>query len=516
MAQQSFSSDSSVGRIAKNGVFIASQFGIYTLAGFFFIPFLVRQYGAGLYGLIALAGFLTQYVGLISHCVGNSIARYLNVSLNRDSGDEANEIFSTALVANAGFILVQIPFFALGIWKLHWLIDFPKEVAGDFRILVVCNVLVFFTSIIAGVFRTPIQAANRLDIISTIDTVRMSLRLLLLYLLIKNIGAKLWIIGMVDLSLALLNFILLTHLYRKMARHLNFGWRYVTRKWVRPVMNMAGWSIMTTLGGYLLVRTDVWMINRFVGKEMAGIYAAILVWPNFLKQVSKRLATVLAPVYLIDYAKGNSDRVARVGLSAAKLLGCMVALVAGTLFVFAEPLLSLWLGSASHIHATLLRIMIVYLAYTIGENVLWQIFVALNKVHFTGVVNLCAGIVNIVLSIVLIIMGYGAVGVAIASAVAMLLASAVAIPYGVCHALHVPYRAVIWNYVYATLLMLLSSGAAIAALRLADTSYMLSGAVFSVILSAGLLLSYRVMLSDYERTLIHRFVKRAFQLLRSR
>ena len=136
---------------------------------------------------------------------------------------------------------------------------------------------------------------------------------------------------------------------------------------------------------------------------------------------------------------------------------------------------------------------------------------ALNKVHFTGVVNICAGILNIVLSAILIFMGYGTIGVAIATAVAMLLASAIAIPYGVCRALHIPYRAVIWNYVCATLLMFLSAGAALAGLRLMDASYIAAGAVFGSILLAGLLLSYGVMLSNDERMLIRRLAKRVVQ-----
>ena len=172
--QEKFKSDSSLGRMAKNGVFVSFQFALYTLSGLLFIPYLYRKYGAGVYGLIALAGFLTQYVGLVSNCVGNAIARFLNISLNQGNWKEANEIFSTALVANVGIILLQLPIYALALWKLEWIIDFPPEVAADFRVLVGCNVVVFFISILAGVVRTPIHAANRLDLSSILDMILVS------------------------------------------------------------------------------------------------------------------------------------------------------------------------------------------------------------------------------------------------------------------------------------------------------------------------------------------------------
>ncbi|RLA19214.1 MAG: hypothetical protein DRQ56_05880 [Gammaproteobacteria bacterium] len=506
-----FHSDSSSQRIVKNGIFTAFQFGIYILSGIFFIPFLLRQYGSGTYGLIALAGFLTQYVGLLSRCIGNSTARFLNIALNKKDWKQANEIFSTALAANTGFILLQLPFFALGIWKLEWIIDFPPEVALDFRILVVCNVAVFFASLLSGVFITPIQAANRLDISATLDAIRLSLRLFLLFVLIKSVGAKLWLIGVVDVGLALAYGIVVFFLRRRLAQELVFKWELITKKWVRPVLNMAGWTVIATLGGYLFVKTDVWMINRFVSKEMAGIYAALLVWPNFLKQVSNQLASILIPVYLIDYAKGNSERVAVLSLFSAKLIGCFVAISAGGLCIAAKPLLELWMGTGAEAYVLLFRIMILYLTYTIGESVLWPIYITIDKVHFTGMVGLCAGVINIIASLILIRAGFGALGVATATAFSMTLAAGIAIPLGVCREFNIPYRTVWWNYLCATLLLFVSLGATAAAFFVLEYSIVYACIIFIVLLAGGVALVSHILFSDVEKSMFRRLLQRVFK-----
>jgi membrane protein EpsK len=496
-----FHSDSSAKRIAKNGAFITIRFGVYTLSGILFIPFLIRQYGSGTYGLIALAGFLTQYVGLVSRCVGNSTARFLNVALNQNDWKQANEIFSTALMANLGFILIQLPLFALGIWKLHWLIDFPPEITQDFRILVTCNVAVFFTSMLAGVFMTPIQAANRVDISSTIDAFRLGLRLVFLYVLIKHLGAKLWLIGVVDLVLASTYGAVVFFLRRRLAPDLVFKWKYVTKNWIRPVLNMAGWSMVTVLGSCLFVKTDVWMINRFVNKEMAGIYAALLVWPNFLKQVGKQLASVLTPVYMIDYARGDWQRVARLSLSGAKLLGCFAAVIAGFLYVVADPLLRLWLGEDATQFVSLFRVMTLYLTYTIGSSVLWQIYITLNKVHFTGIVNIATGVINILVSMVLIRMGFGAMGVAAGTVFSVVLASTIAIPLGVCHEFKVSYNVVWWNYICASLVFFISLLSTASAVVIAQFSRVGSAFTLIILLLAGLGIASKVILSGTEKAI---------------
>ena len=507
-----FHSDSSARRIFKNGVFTAVRFGIYMLSGIFFIPFLVRHYGTGTYGLIALAGFLTQYVGLVSRCVGNATARFLNIALNQHDDQQANEIFSTALIANLGFIILQIPWFVVGIWKLDWLIDFPPEIASDFRFLVACNAGVFFISMMSGVFSTPIQAANRLDISSTLDGLKITIRLCVLFILIKSVGAKLWLIGVVDLSLALVNLTAVYFMSRKLARDLVFRWRHVTRKWVKPLLNMAGWSIVTALGGYLFVKTDVWMINRFVNKEMAGVYAALLVWPNFLRQLSKQLASILAPVYMIDYARGDIARVARLSFSSAKLLGCFVTLLIGGLFVLAEPLLDIWLGSGASVYVPLFRVMIVYLAFTIGEGVLWQIYTTLNKVHITGTIAVISGVLNIILSLSLIRAGFGAMGVAIGTAISIGLSSGLAIPLGICREFKLPYKTIGWNYTCAALMFPVSFVPTTAALYILDTSLAGAIGVFTVLFSGGLLLAMKVILSDAEKL----YFGEAIQKLRTR
>ncbi len=509
-----FHSDSSARRMVKNGIFTAVKFATYTLSGVLFIPFLVRQYGSGTYGLIALAGFLTQYVGLVSRCVGNSVARFLNVALNRDDWQQANEIFSTALVANAGFILVQIPLFVLGVWQLDWLIDFPDEIAFDFRILVVCNIASFCISMLCGVFQTPIQAANRLDLSSTVESVSIILRLILLFTLILTVGPKLWVIGVVDLGLTLCRSVVTYALYRRLARDLVFKWRYVSRKWIRPVMNMAGWAIITALGGCLFLKTDIWMINRFVDKEMAGIYAALLVWPNFLRQISKQLASVLAPVYMIDYARGDMARVASLSFSSSKLLGSFIAMLVGGLFVLAEPLLVLWLGAGAEAYVLLFRIMMIYLVFTIGEAVLWQIYITLNKVHFPGIVSVTTGVVNIVISMWLIYAGFGAIGVAIGTAIASILSSALAVPLGVCREFKLPYKTVWWNYTCAALMFLVASVPVAVALYIEKTSRVGALLVFMILFSGGIFWAKKVILTVSERTLLSSAVQKALGALR--
>lgn len=445
-----FKSDSSVKRIMKNGVFAALRFAVYTVSGIFFIPFLIKQYGSGTYGLIALAGFLTQYVGLISGCVSASVTRFLNIAMNRNDWRQANEIFSTAIIANVGFILLQLPLFVFGVWKLDWLIDFPAEIGLDFRILVVCNIALFFINILKGVFFTPIHAANRLDIGEKFEIVSQLLRLGLLFGLITGIGPKLWIIGVVDLGLSLIFFAIgLSIFHRLVQSNLVFRRQDITWKWALPVLNMAGWSLVSALGYAFFTRTDIWIINRFVSKDMAGIYAALLVWPNFIKQIGGQLSSLISPVYMIDFAKNNHDRIIMVCMFSNKILCLFASISVGFVFVFADAILGLWLGAEYAQYSFLLKLMAIGLVFTLGESVVWGIFPAINKTHYTGIANLITGLLNLGLSLALVHAGYGVYGVAIGTLVSTLLKSSLVLPYGAARELGFPYRRFLQSYAMA-------------------------------------------------------------------
>ena len=438
----------------KNGMYTALHFGAYTLSAVIFIPFLIKQYGSGSYGLIALAGFLTQYVGMISGCVGSAVARFINIALNKNDWKQANEIFSTALAANIGLMLIQLPLYVFGVWKLDWLIDFPPEIAVDFRILVICNILIFFISTATGVLFTPIQAANRLDISAKVGVLNQILRILLLIGLILSFGAKLWIIGVVDLGLTLLTMIIGFFIYRRLASRLVFKLKSITQKWIRPVMAMAGWSLIATLGYSFFVSSDIWLINRFVSAEMAGVYAALLVIPNFIIQISGKVSSLIAPVYMIDFAKENHERIISLCLFLNKLLGIFAAFSAGFIFVFSEEILTIWLGENFVKYASLLKLMAAGLPLTLGGAVVWCVFPAINKTHYTGISNIATGILNLALSLFLVYLGYGVFGVAIGTLVCTLLKSAVIESTFLSKSLDSPYRKFLFNYAMAVLVFL--------------------------------------------------------------
>ncbi|MEE9369573.1 MAG: hypothetical protein V3V05_12035 [Pontiella sp.] len=457
--------------------------------------------------MVALAGFLTQYVGMISSCVGSAVGRYINVALNRNDWDQANEIFSTAILSNIVLILLQLPIHVLCIWKLNWLIDVPDSLLNDFRILVGCNVLIFLVSTLTGVFITSLYAANRLDITAKVDVVRLILRVIVLLTLILQYGAKLWIIGAVDLGLCLVATTVECIYAYRFARQLKFRLASVTKKWIKPVLDMAGWSLISVLGFSLFVKTDVWMINRFVSKELAGVYAVLLVWPNFIKQFGGMIGGLIAPVFTIDFAKGNFSRMRQACLLSSQVLSYGTAYVCGVFIVASSGLIRLWLDD-SYVEYTLwVQLMVGQLAFTISGSIIWHMFVAVGKTKYMGIGNLIPGILNILLSLFLIYMGYGALGVLLGTMVAVFLKENILFPIWVSKEAGIPYRKFMFIYIRSGLVMGLVFGIGYLIMPFsAEFSFIALIAVALATFGPALLLIY-IMTNRSERAAIYQFVR---------
>ncbi|MDF7826682.1 lipopolysaccharide biosynthesis protein [Pontiellaceae bacterium B12227] len=450
-----FKSDSSVKRVMNNGVYTALRFGIFTISGFVLIPFLVSEFGNGTYGLIALAGVLTQFVGFISGCISSSIGRFLNIALNKNDWEQSNQIFSTAIVANLALILLQLPVFVLGVWKLHWLIDFPPDESRDFRILVSCNILVYLITVLFSVLRTPISAANRLDISIKIEVACQLLKLALTFGLISWIGPNLWIIAAVNLGIAITGVVATFSVFRTFAGSIVFRTKYVTRKWVRPVMNMAVWSIVAELGQILFQRTDVWIVNRFVDMGLAGVCAALLVWPNFVQQIAKNVSSLLMPVVMIDYANDRIERIQDSLMLFSRLLSILAIFICGFIMLFGGWLLEQWMGEEFRQYHIYLILMLLHFPLTLAREAFWGIFPAFNKMHYLGISNLIGGVMNISLSILAVYLGFGLSGVIIATGISLILQRTFFMSYYAIKLLNVHWYRLAKCYLPGLLIMVL-------------------------------------------------------------
>ena len=398
------------------------SFVINVAVGICLVPYLVRHLGRAAYGLIPIAGMMTQYVALVSHSISSAVTRFLTIALQQDDELEANRIFNTAFFSYLAIGLIQIPIFGLIIYHANTIFSIPQELFQDAIILLVCSAASFLINLACSVFTVPMYANNRLDILRSLEIARQLFRITSVITIFMAFGPALRYVGYVDLTITIAICLARIIIAKRLTKVLKLALHYYDWHKVRQLTGMGGWLLVSQVGVLFLVRTNIWVCNRFVSPEAAGDYAAISQWSVLIQMGRGIIASVIAPMIMIYYARDEIENLIRLSKLAVRILSFFIAIPISILCVFSPNLLNLWLGPSFARLWPLMVIMLCPLATSLGLPALFNVKTALNKVKWPGLVTLAGGIVNLFLAILFAKhFNWGIYGVAIASAITLIL-----------------------------------------------------------------------------------------------
>jgi len=428
-------------QLPRNIIFQILSFGTQGIAGIWLIPYLISHLGTAAYGLVLIASVLTQYVNLISDSISAAVNRFYTIALNKHDLTEANSILSTAFFSYIGIGALQVPLFIILIYYANILISIPNELYHDMIVLLICSAGTFIINLIASVFGVVMYANNRIDLLRLIDIIRVISRLVGIVFLFLIFGPALKYVGYSYIATSILIFLLYVFLVKRLQPSLKISVKFFKLNKVNPLLKMGFWVLINQIGALLFLRMDVWVCNRFVDPSAAGEYAALLQWPTLIRQSGITVASVLAPMIMIYFAKSELLNLIRLSQESVRLLSLLIAVPVGIICIASPSILTIWLGKDFNGLAWLLVIMLCHLVVNVGITPLFTVQVALNKIRIPALITLFGGLLNILLAICAAkYLGFGVYGVAMAGALVLTAKNALFTPLYVAKILHRPWH----------------------------------------------------------------------------
>jgi len=438
------------------------------------VPYLIGHVGVAAYGLVPIAGLMTQYASLVAQSISTSVNRYLTIAIQKNDLIESNKIYSTAFILYSCLGFLQLPILWVVVKNIENVIDVPSGLHEDAVALIFCSAIAFIVNLVSSVYSVTLYATNRLDIVRMLDIARYLLRIFGIVSFFLVLSPKLKYVGYVDLIASTIVFVLQYFIAKKSAPYLKVKIKYCDYKKVVDLLGMGGWLLVNNIGALLFLRTDIWICNRFVGVEASGHYAAIMQWPALVRSGGIVISGLIAPMITIYYANSEFTNLLRLGKISVRVFSILLAIFIGVLCVNGPFLLRWWLGESFVYLAPLMFIMLSHLIINVGVMPLLNIQAAMNKVRFPALITLSAGIINIIVSIVLVkSFDLGIYGVALGGAIVLTLKNAIFTPVYVAKLLGAP----LLTFIRPCILPL---------------------GVFSVLTSAGALIHHNVDLSSIQ------------------
>lgn len=391
-----------------------------------YVSYLLHELGAGAYGIIPLANSLVTYFGILSSSLNVSLNRFLAIDFNQGDYRAANRTFNSSLALALGVSGLLVFPAMLVSYFFPDLFNVEVGLERESQLLIGSVCLTALLAIISGNFGVSSLIAHRFDLRNAVRAATVLTRVGVVVGFGHFERVRLTHVAIAFVISAIISVIGDIFLWKRLTPQLTLSLKAVDFGRFRGLGGLGGWSALNQVGNLLLTQTDLLVINLVFGAELTGKYGAILVLVALIFTVTETLITVLWPTMLSHFAAGDADGMLNMGIHFVKILGSALAIPVGLLCGFAHPLLRLWLGPGYDQMALILIIIAVLLPLNLAARPLAYVLTAHNRVRAQGAATVAVGLLNVIFAYTLAkYTSLGAIGVAIAGAVAFTLRNGV-------------------------------------------------------------------------------------------
>ena len=389
---------------------------VTVLAVYLLTPFTLHKLGVDGYGTWLLITSINGYLGLLVLGVPMASVRYFAQHVATGDTRGLNEAISSCmgLYLLLGLIALVV---GVGLYGFFTLYGIPTDLHRDARSAF--GVMVLFVAVgFVGLLPEGVLAAH-CDFVPR-NVVRLATLLLRLGLTVALLTLKtsLTVLALVQLACLAFDFMLCSLVIRR--RYPEIRVRLAGFDWglVRKIFSFSLYVLVLNAGARLSFETDSLVIGGFMGVGFIPHFTVANSVIIYLMEFVVAIAAVVMPTATRLQTQGKIPELREIFLKWSKI-AFSITMIAGLFLVVLGPrFIAWWVGpqferSAGHV---LQILMISYLVFLPIRGVALPILMGLGKPRLPTIGFLIAGMVNLVLSI-LLVRPLGLAGVALGTAI---------------------------------------------------------------------------------------------------
>jgi O-antigen/teichoic acid export membrane protein len=407
------------------------------VTGVLLMPFTIEHLGKAQYGLWMLVASMTYYFQLLDLGYGSGLVRHITEADAR--GDEAgvNEVVSTFVVVYTGIgsiaLLGSVILAALVIPRFPSIDAAQLRLAQTVMLILGVRVAIGFPMTVFGAVATSRQAFALNGGIAIASSL---LSALVTYVVLVN-GHGLITLVASTTSVALLTYVA----YAASARHvfpaLRIRLSRFNRSRVREVTAFSAYVFLIDIAIQLGFNLDNVVIGAALGTSAVAVYAVCFRLTDYQRQLCNQLNGLLFPV-IVRFATTDRARLRTTATEATRVAAGLVTGVTACLVGFGSLLIGAWMGPGFEDAVLPLYVLAAGSVVLVIQQPLGNVLMGGGRHRFVAFVALGEAVANLALSLVLVGQ-YGLLGVAVGTAVPVILANLLILMPAACRAMGVPY-----------------------------------------------------------------------------
>lgn len=400
-----------------------------SLVGFLMLPFLVHHLGDRSYGYWTLAGAILGYYGILDFGIVSAVQFFVAKARGEDDPREANRVVATSFFTFASigafllFVTIALATFAS---------VFVKEASQEpvFRAVVLIMGVGFAIGFPARAFVGALCAHMRWDLLAQFGLGALLLRTILIVLAVTRGGGliSLAAISVVTDTLMYLGYFLVL---RRVQAPLVLSPFLVTGSTFKRILGYSFFTFIAKLADQLRFYIDALVIGAFVAVSAITHYAIASRLALTFLELMVAVMGLLSPWFSHMLGKDDHAGIKRVFVFGTKISAVIATIVASLMLVYGRPLIKGWVGESYQDAYIPLFLLTAAIFVDVAQSPSVSYLYGVYRHKFLAYEALAEGITNAILSIALA-RKYGVVGVALGTAIPLVIARLFVQPVYVC------------------------------------------------------------------------------------
>jgi O-antigen/teichoic acid export membrane protein len=388
-------------------------------------PFMISHLGNRSYGLWILVSSFSSFYGLLDFGLASAVQRILSRAIGKDDRREANCVFNSSFIVFSCIGLSALMCVFGIVYFAPLFVHTPQEIS-IFRIAV----LILGLSIAIGFpmrsFWGIYSSYLRYDVSIYIEIIMLFIKtFLFVYFLSKGFGVLTLAICIfcTDMTWYLSNAIFSL----KIAPYLVFSSKYFSKDHVKRLFNYSIFAFISQIADTIKFGLDNFVISAFVGLSAVTVYSvASRLISYFIQSLSSSIGLV-SPVFSQYEGQGNYDAIREKFFFTTKISTYISVLIGGLLLILGQDFIIRWVGKNLVYSYNVLVVLTIPLILSLAQSPSGQVLYGISKHKVLALINIVEAIFNLILSIVFV-RSMGIIGVALGTAIPMLIARMIALP----------------------------------------------------------------------------------------
>lgn len=393
-------------QLSRNLAMNVMSFMANVAVGIALVPYLVKHLGVGAYGFIPLAMTFSEVVAIITQSINASLNRRISIASNLEGKNKVALIYSTTITMFFILIALQSCVVYLLVKNFEFVFTVKESIISDVKNLFIFVFLSYSITMIKGVYATQLFCKNRLDLIKICEIVQLLSRFILILVLFNSHQISLSSVGIASILSALLSLMAVRYYLKKNKCTIKYKFTDFDKREIKPILHTSSWLVINQIGFLIFLKSDLFIVNNILGEEDTGVYAILVQLNTIVRSIASVLSGVLVPSLLLYYSREEFKKMNDLMISSVYLLGIVMAIPISIFIVYSNEILHVWIGSSggeSEILSWLIIISFASMLLHLPFLPLNSVLVAYNKVKIPGLISVLLGVINVVLSTILLV-----------------------------------------------------------------------------------------------------------------